>query len=151
MFGHKQGKAAPTAAPHDTVARAEIERLSALPVADLAAALLPAFAPHAEFPVRTGTSAKFRKVREVGEWLVQDYSHGRTYSQMRRDGITNLDDLERPVLEALQALEHAGLVIEVAPATTIGMADMGMSITRLGESALADGSARRYLDGRATG
>jgi hypothetical protein len=146
VFRNKHEKTTRTAQPQDTEAKAEVERLVALPVADLAAELLPAFAPDAEFPTRLSSGRNFRTAPEAREWLMQAYGNGRTYIQQLRDGMTYLEDLERPVLEALQALEHACLITQEVRALAHGMYVTGMSITRLGESALADGNVLRYLD-----
>jgi hypothetical protein len=122
LFGKSEEKIAQEAA-----AQAAFERLSALPVADLAAEILPAFGPD---QTRTAHSLVGACV-----WLMDSQPRGKRY----------LIDLKRPVQEALQALEHAGLLIGKVRSGGSGNAQTIMNITRMGETALAEGDIRRYL------
>jgi hypothetical protein len=124
LFGNKQEKAARHAA-----AEAEANRLAALPVADLAAELIPAFG--ADGPGR-GRRHEVNLL-QLSNWLMRSFPGGTKY----------LRDLERPTREAVQALEHAGLI------ERLGQHGVGQrfATTRLGEDAIADGSARQRLAG----
>ena len=111
----------------ESAAQAEFERLTALPVAHLAAELLPAFGPGATRPAQSAAGACL--------WLMASYPHSAKYSI----------DLKRPVREAIQALEHADLLIGRVRSGGTGNTQMIVNITRLGESALAEGGVRSYL------
>ncbi len=125
LFGDKDEKRAREAA-----AQAESERLAALPVAELAAAVMPAFGPD-------GIAAKGghrQGPMEVTEWLFASTSTKVKYRQ----------PVLGPVIEALQLLDSAGL---------LGRRNFGgdhssastYQATRLGEEALTDGSVARRL------
>ena len=122
LFGNKEEKRAREAA-----AAAEAERLAGLPVADLAAELMPAFG--ADGPGRGGRHEV--NLLQLANWLMRSVD----------GGAGHMRDLERPTREAVQALEHAGLV------ERLGQANIGQryAATRLGEAAIADGSARQHL------
>ena len=62
-----------------------------------------------------------------------------------RRGKKHMLDLKRPVEEAIQALEHAGLLTGKVRSGGSGHAQTILSITRLGETALAEGDVRCYL------
>jgi hypothetical protein len=133
--------------PDDAAAKAEVERLTALPVSDLAGEILSAFAPTAQFPEHR-SRVRYRTASEVRDLLIEPFSDGRTYLQMQRDGMTYLDDLGRAAREALQALEHASLVTQDIHGSGGSRGyETGFSITRRGESALAEGDVHRYLGG----
>jgi hypothetical protein len=120
MFNrHKQGRADQLEA-----ANAEIGGLCALPVADLAVEVLPAFGQRGI--LWTDTSA-------VAKWLMAAYSER-----------PSLLSLEGPIEEACQALEQAGLLLRVIHrhAATAGS---HLELTRLGHTALAEGTVRQYL------
>jgi hypothetical protein len=124
LFGNKDQKAAA-----DAAAAAEVERLIALPVANLAADVMPAFTPGA-IP---GHGVHIEKIG-VSRWLLKSYPRGLKSKNVQR--------LLEPVTEALQALEHAGLVkLEVGG----GGHQSLYSVTRLGETVIAEGSARERL------
>jgi hypothetical protein len=118
LFRKSQEKEAEEAA-----AQAEFERLNGLPVPDLAAELLPAFSPDQKRSAHGPLIA--------ANWLMASYPGGTKY----------LKPLQEPVREAMQALEHAGLLIMV----TQNAGGAKMDITRLGETALAQGTVREYL------
>ena len=88
FFGNKADMVAQQAA-----VQTEYERLSALPVADLAAEILPAFG--GQRPANGPITA--------GAWLMGSFPRGQARA-------TCVRDLQRPVLAAIQALEHAGLL-----------------------------------------
>ena len=112
----------------ESAARMEFERLNALPVADLAAEVMPAFDPAARRPAHSIVGACL--------WLMGSCPHGTAY----------LIYLKRPVLEAIQALEHAGLLISRVRSGGAGTTTQSIvTITRLGETALAEGSVQRHL------
>ena len=128
MFGNKAQKAA-RAAEADAV----IQRLLALPVADLAVEIMPVFGPggvRSKISLGMGT-------REIVSWLLSSGERGTV--QVRQ-----LWQLLGPVREGLQALEHAGLVLRVQSGDS-----SYVQATRLGLAALAEGSVRSYLSPKA--
>jgi hypothetical protein len=122
LFGNKQEKVMQEAA-----AKAEVERLQALSAVELAETLMPAFGPEG---ARPGTALNNL---QVAGWLMSSFPHNTKY----------LTGLREPILEGLQDLVNAGLVIGTFRA---GQASM-LKATRLGEEALAEGSVSKYLNG----
>jgi hypothetical protein len=122
VFGNKEKKAQDAVA-----AQAALDRLLALPVTDLAVEILPAFAPGAVL----GSGGR------VNATLAANFL---TKQGPRVSG--SIKSMLGPAQEGLQALDRAGLITQGgAPSGT----SPSYTVTRLGESALADGSARRYL------
>ena len=113
-------------------AEAELKRLEGLSVDDLAVEILPAFGPDG---LNRGYSGA--RVQDVCKWLMSSYpSKG-----------TNPLQILGPVNEGLQRLENAGMVLR-------RVQDGGgsrVTVTRLGETALAEGTARQLLEGKAGG
>jgi hypothetical protein len=109
----------------DAAAEEEFDRLCALPPADLAAAVMPAFAPDGP------GHGKTVNVLQIQSWLMSSFSHASGYSGKLRD----------PVSEAVQALSNAGLAERTGPHGDL------VKTTRLGEAALADGTVARQLAG----
>lgn len=110
----------------EKAAQAEVDRLMALPVDDLAAELLPAFGPEG-IPHSGGGI----RPQELCKWLLASYP---------RSFWINPGQLLMPVREGLQALEHANL-LSSAPYERMTI----WRITRLGDTALAEGKTRQYL------
>lgn len=121
LFGNKEAKA-----ERDAVAQAEANRLLTLSVSDLAAELMPAFGT--EGPGR-GSPPEVNLL-QLGMFLMRSAPEAKY-----------IRELERPLREAVQALEGAGLIVR------LGQANSGqrLAATRLGEEALADGSVRQRL------
>src|SRR5262249_53539626 len=98
-----------------------------LPAADLAAELMPGFGARGP-----GRGAR-REVNllQLSNWLMCSFPGGARYVR----------DLVRPTREAVQALEGAGLI------ERLGHASIGQrfAATRLGQTAIADGSARQHV------
>jgi hypothetical protein len=102
-------------------ASAEIGRLCALPVADLAAEVLPAF---------KSQGILWTDTRAVAKRLMAAYpAH------------PSLLALDAPIEEACQALEQAGLLRRVVHRHT-ATGGSHLELTRLGHAALADGTVR---------
>ena len=121
LFGKSEQRRA-----QETAAQAECERLSRLPAADLAAEILPAFRAGQKHPANGPLGAS--------EWLMAEYPRGvaaRCVQQLRQ-----------PVAAAIQALEHAGLLHQVLGGEG---RRTRFAITSVGETALAENSARSYL------
>jgi len=121
LFGNRAKKEAKKAA-----AAAESERLVGLSVVDLAVAVMPAFGPG-------GIEAKSghqQGAMEVTEWLFRNSSTAVEYRQPTLG----------PVIEALQALDNAGLLEK----RSFGGGST-YHATRAGEEALAGGSVRERL------
>jgi hypothetical protein len=120
LFRRNEEKAARKAA-----ARTEIERLRAVPVADLAGDLLVALGP--DGPTR-GTSIR---VQQLCQYLLRDYP-----------GAGQMDtlNLSAPVNKALDMLHDAGLVSPISVQRT-----PVWRITPLGETSLAEGDVRDRL------
>ena len=122
LFGSKAQNQATAAA-----AEAESQRLRALPVRELAAEVMPAFGPH-------GINAKPGHRQgpvEVVSWLLPGAP------AKHRQPVLG------PVIEALGVLEHADLL------TRHSFGSKGQAstyhATRLGETALAEGTVRAQL------
>ena len=113
-----------------TAADTELKRLAGLSVDDLALEILPAFTPDGLHPGASGV-----RVQEVCKWLMSSYP-----------GASNPYQILGPVNEGLQRLEHAGFVLRR------GQQGGGSryTATRLGETSLADGTAKQALGGPAT-
>ncbi len=75
----------------------------------------------------------------MGMWLMKPYPRGSG----------EVKNLQEPVREALQALEHAGLVLLRVQSVSDGGAGQRIELTRLGEEARADGDVAKYMDGAA--
>ncbi|HEX4107650.1 MAG TPA: hypothetical protein VHX88_05920 [Solirubrobacteraceae bacterium] len=118
MFGSAGKKAARAAAT-----REELQRLAALPLVDLAVAVLPAFAPASEPPAR-GPSVWW-----AAAWLLRE----------QRGAARQLKDLHEPVRTAIEALLQVGL-LERHDGRALHVA-----ITAAGEAALAAGDVRERL------
>ena len=125
LFGNSEEKAEKEAA-----AQVELDRLVALALPDLGAAIMPAFGPGG-LQTRSGHR---QGPAEVTKWLMSSFSGKTKYTQ----------PLLRPVMEGLQALDNAGLV------ESRGFGDRGAVTTyhptRAGEEALADGSVAQRLE-----
>jgi hypothetical protein len=121
-FGNKEQKAADEAA-----VAAEFERLSSMPVADLAETILPAWGPSGVHRVAGGGVGAV----QVVNWLLEPNRQRGKY----------LKPLLTPVKEAIQALENAGLLLR----TGQSVGGSSVDITRLGETALASGAVRAHL------
>jgi hypothetical protein len=126
MFGNKGEKAA-----QDVAVSAEIERLTSLPVTDLAAAMMPAWG--ARGPDGPRVPGGGVGILQVLSWLMSSYPRGNK----------NLSRLLPVGREGIQALERAGLVqiLQRGEDGSIGR----LSATRLGQAALADDSVRQHL------
>ncbi len=125
LFGNKEEKRA-----QDDAAKAEADRLAGLPVADLAAAILPAFGP--DGPGKGG--AKDIGTLQVGIYLMRDFPRGNAM----------IKSLLEPLKEGIQALENAGLVKR----TVQSIGGSTVSPTRLGLQAIEEGTAGKYLGDR---
>ncbi len=121
LFGNKEEKRA-----EDAAAKAEADRLLALPVAEVAAEILPAFGP--EGP---GKGDKEIGSLQVGMFLMRDFPRGNQFVKPLLD----------PIREGIQALENAGLVERKV--RSIGGSTV--SSTRLGLEAIEKGTAREHL------
>jgi hypothetical protein len=124
LFGNREKKAA-----KDAAAQGEVERLLALPVPELSGAIMPAFGPNG---LNAGAGHRQGPI-EVTGWLLSSFSSSSKYRQ----------PLLGPVIEGLQALEHAGLVGQRGFGS--GGSASTYHATRAGEEALADGSVVRRV------
>jgi len=122
LFGNKEEKVA-----QDQAAKAEADRLQALPATQLAEAVMPAFGPEG---ARPGNEIN---ILQVMSWLMSSYPRGTKYLTQLRD----------PTWEAIQALENAGLVIQMGSGGQGGR----LKATSLGETALAEGTVAENLKG----
>lgn len=107
--------------------RPEADRLIALPVAELGAAIIGAFGPGG-LPT---TGGRRIGVLGIANWLMKPVPRGASHLQR----------LLNPVREGVQALENAGLVMRHHE----GEGASSLTVTRTGESALAEGSVRQHL------
>lgn len=127
LFGSRHERRA-----QDRAAHAEVERLTALPRADLAVEVMAAFGPDGPHPwhlARRGLN-----LIEVTEWLLR--AHGPPGRHVRA--------LAGPARDALRLLEDARLV-EWRGSEMVG-ARARLSATALGEVALAQHTVRDYLE-----
>jgi len=122
LFGKSEEKAA-----EEQAAEAEAARLQSLPAAELAEAVMPAFGPEGARPGHE------LNILQVLSWLMSSYP----------GGTKRLTQLRQPTREAIQALENAGLVIQMGP----GGPGARLKATSLGETALAEGTVAKYLKG----
>lgn len=123
LFRKSEEKAA-----REEAGRAEFERLTAIPVADLASELMPAFGP--DGPRGRGLEGAINIVQLLG-WVSKTHFPS---------GVSYQRKLNEPVREGVQALERAGLVL-----ATRHQQGQWMSATRLGQTALADGTVQDHL------
>jgi hypothetical protein len=122
LFGNKQEKAA-----QEEAARAEVERLQSLSAVQFAEILMPVFGPDGPKP------GSYLNDLQVGMWLMSSFPRGTKF----------LTDLRNPMMEGLQVLENADLIV----GRTRGGAASLLKATRLGEEALAEGNVSKYLTG----
>jgi hypothetical protein len=120
LFGNKEEKVA-----EEQAARAEAERLQSMSAVELAEVLMPAFGPDGPRP------GSYLNQLQVASWLMSSFPRGTKY----------LKDLREPIMEGLQDLENAGLIV----GRTRGGAASLLKATRLGEEALAEGNVAKYL------
>ena len=137
MFRKSEEKAAREAA-----GRVEFERLMALPVAELARELMPAFGPDGLRPLHGGDSgppasgqpAWGINLLQLVRWVSSTYCPS---------GNVHASELMEPIREGLQPLERAGLVLRTRRHQDT------WAVTRLGQTALADGTVQDHLVGQA--
>jgi hypothetical protein len=115
----------------DEAGRLEFDRLIALPVADLASELMPAFAP--DGPQGRGPEGAINILQLLAWVSTTHFPSGVSYQRQ----------LTEPVREGVQALERAGLVL-----STRRQQGTWMAATRLGQTALADGTVQDHLVGQ---
>jgi hypothetical protein len=127
LFSRHQSQAADS-----ETAQGECARLAALPSADLAAAILPAFAPDS----RHAASGPIK----AAEYLVRSYPGGIRARCVR--------DLREPVGAAIQLLQGAGLVVEHARG---GGAGAKLQITDMGRAAIQAGDTASLIRQRFVG
>jgi hypothetical protein len=125
LFGKSEEKAAQAEA-----AKAEAERLLALSAAEMGEAVMPAFGADGARPGHELNSL------QIMSWLMSSHPGGTKYLTKLRD----------PTREGIQALENAGLVIQMGP----GGPGARLKATSLGETALAEGTVGDYLKGPAS-
>jgi hypothetical protein len=114
----------------EAAAQAEFDRLNALSPADLALEVMPAFGP--EGPHGHGPNGGINILQAL-LWLNQAHFPS---------GISYVSQLQEPVREAIQALDHAGLVL-----TSAGQQGAWTGATRLGLASLADGTLGQRVGG----
>jgi hypothetical protein len=122
LFGNSEKKQA-----EKDAAEAAAARLIALPPAELAVELMPSLGP--DGPRGQGPNHG-PNILQIMIYLVKDIPRGSSH----------MKELEQPVREGLQVLEHADLVLR----TTRGQGTW-YSATRAGEAALADGSVQQQI------
>jgi hypothetical protein len=127
LFGHNPKKEAEKAA-----AAAEVARLEALPLPELAAELLPGYGKGG---ARRLAGATGINIGQLMIWLMRDYPRATGF----------MVTLQEPVRAAVQLLEHADLVER----RTYGRSTQ-VNATALGEEAIAAGTAKLFLAGAAS-
>lgn len=122
LFGNREDKAA-----QKDAANAEVDRLLGLPVPELAAEVMPAFGP--DGPRGHGPNGGIN-ILQVMIFMMRSFPKATGF----------MTKLQEPVRESVQALENAGLALRS------GTRDGSWySATRLGQSALADGTVSQQL------
>jgi hypothetical protein len=111
----------------EEAAKAEADRLGALPPAELAVELMPVFGP--DGPTRRGPTGGINIVQVLSGFMSKT-PHGTRY----------LRQLDAPVREGLQVLEHAELILRTTRQETTWY-----KATRLGETALAEGTVQQHI------
>jgi hypothetical protein len=106
---------------------AEVARLQALPLPELAAELLPGFGVDGAHRLASATGIN---LGQLMIWKMEAFPRATGY----------LQTLAEPVREATQLLEHANLVER----RTFGK-NTHINATTLGEEAIAEGTAMKYL------
>ena len=123
LFGNREEKAAKAAASN-----AEVDRLLALSVPDLATEIMRAFG--ADGPRGYGPNGGINVLQIIAFMMRSSPGADKAATRLRE-----------PIQEGVQALEHASLILRSG---TVGGGGW-YNATRLGESALADGSVRQHL------
>jgi hypothetical protein len=118
IFGDKQAKRA-----EEEAAKTEADRLVALPVADLATEILPAFGP-----AGPGKGDKEIGTLQIGMFLMDDFPQGRQF----------IKQLVDPIHEGIQALENAGLIER----RNHNIGTSTVKVTRAGLDAIESGGER---------
>ncbi|MGA9371922.1 MAG: hypothetical protein WBV53_08740, partial [Solirubrobacterales bacterium] len=94
MFGNKAEKAA-----QDAAAKAEAERLTALPTPDLGAEIMAAYGPGG--PSRGGEGRGLNFL-QIGNFMMASFPRG----------TKQLTAIQNPLLAGVQALKNAGLLVQ---------------------------------------
>lgn len=115
-------------------AQAEFQRLNALSPADLAVEVMPVYGP--DGPHGRGPNGGINILQAL-LWFNQAHFPS---------GISYISQLQEPVREAVQALDHAGLVL-----TSAGPQGAWTAATRLGLASLADGTLTQRVGGTGLG
>lgn len=110
--------------------REAIERLCSVPPEEFALELMPVFGPDGP---KASVSNGGLNIMQIGIGLLNGYPQSAGY----------LKQLEQPLREGLQVLEHADLVLRTTRRT-----GTWFSPTRLGETALADGTVQQKIKTR---
>jgi hypothetical protein len=117
----------------DEAAEAEFQHLSELSAAELAEELMPAFGDDGP------RGGKEINALQASNWLMRSYPRGHKFVRK----------LHRPVCEALELLEHVGLVEVLGGRRGSISTGAHLRATRLGLVVLADETVDRYLTERA--
>jgi hypothetical protein len=131
LFGNKENPAAEQR-------QVDIERLLALPVATLAVQILPLWASGEISPIKLQQGEY--AANEIASWLV-----GSKPNALFSPGSALKRPLDRAIAEAIQMLEHSGLLIRTFSSGN----GSSLHLTRLGEQAIVNGDATTYLRGPA--
>jgi hypothetical protein len=123
LFGGNPQKAAQEAA-----AKAEAERLVAIPRQELAVEVMGVFAPDQPGGEHPGRGLN---ILQIMAWLMSNFPRGTGY----------LMPLQMPVREALQLLENGNLVLKLEDRAGGGH----LIATTLGQQALTEGTVAQYL------
>ena len=123
LFGEKQDHSA-----DDQAARAKVEWACSAPVADLAAELVSAF-----------RSRRDRDMRDLVNWLLFPRRPELQNTRDVKRVVGSTEELERDLLEAIQLLEHAELILGVENHVTGYDHRHRWRATRLGLEAVNNG------------
>jgi hypothetical protein len=115
-------------------ARVEVKRLSELPPAELAAAIMPVFGPEGPPVKKIWWGARGIEAFQICDWLMRD--HGGGYRRAW---------LWKAIARALHLLADAGLIENARRWTRVGAIGATLQPTELGKRALAEGTVRERL------
>jgi hypothetical protein len=137
LFGNKEEKAA-----KDAAAQVVVERLTALSASELAAEILPVFGSAGVYSggLKRDWSEQFAD--DTAKSLMADSPAGSAESR-------SLGQLRTPIMEAIQTLENTGLLLRTFVRAQPW--NQTLQITRLGQTALDEGSVHSYLRDPARG
>jgi hypothetical protein len=116
-------------------ARADVKRFIEMPLAELAATIMPVFGPYGPPIRKLWWGARGIEVLQICDWLMRDHKRG--YRQRSR--------LRNAVTRALHVLVEAGLIENTRRWARPGAVAATLRPTALGQAALREGTVSERL------